>query len=41
MKAINGEQEEYLIAEIVISGITTGFLLNKAIRYVQLIYFKH
>jgi hypothetical protein len=36
MKAVNGESEEYLVAEIIISGITTGFLLNKVIRYASL-----
>jgi hypothetical protein len=36
MKAVNGESEKYLIAEIIVSGITTGFLLNKAIRYAGL-----
>jgi membrane protein CcdC involved in cytochrome C biogenesis len=40
MKAVNGEQEKYLIAEIIISGITTGFLVNKVIHYMRLIYFK-
>jgi membrane protein CcdC involved in cytochrome C biogenesis len=40
MKAVNDELEKYLIAEIIISGITTGFLVNKVIRYVRLIYFK-
>jgi membrane protein CcdC involved in cytochrome C biogenesis len=36
MKAVNSELEKYLIAEIIISGITTGFLLNKIIRYAGL-----
>jgi hypothetical protein len=33
MRAVNGESEKYLIAEIIVSGITTGFLLNKAVQY--------
>jgi membrane protein CcdC involved in cytochrome C biogenesis len=37
MRAVNGELEKYLIAEIIISGTTTGFLLNKIIRYAGLI----
>jgi hypothetical protein len=36
MRAVNGELEKYLIAEIIISGIATGFLLNKIIRYAGL-----
>jgi membrane protein CcdC involved in cytochrome C biogenesis len=36
MKAVNGELEKYLIAEIIISGIMMGFLLNKVIRYAGL-----
>jgi hypothetical protein len=38
MKAVNGEQEKYLIAEIIISGITTGFLVNKAMQCIKLFY---
>jgi hypothetical protein len=37
MKAVHGELEKYLIAEISISGITSGFFANKAIRYVRLL----
>jgi membrane protein CcdC involved in cytochrome C biogenesis len=40
MKAVNGELEKYLIAEIIISGITSGFLVNKAIHYARLICVK-
>jgi hypothetical protein len=40
MKAVNDELEKYLIAEIIISDITTGFFLNKVIRYGMLICLK-
>jgi hypothetical protein len=40
MKAMGGELEKYLIAEIIVSGVTTGFFLNKIIRYAGLICFK-
>jgi membrane protein CcdC involved in cytochrome C biogenesis len=40
MKAVNGESEKYLIAEIIFSGITTSFFLNKVIRYARLIGLK-
>ncbi|MDR2781211.1 MAG: hypothetical protein LBB21_01990 [Holosporaceae bacterium] len=41
MKAVNGESEEYLVAEIIASGIATGFLFNQVVRYMQLMYLKH
>jgi ABC-type bacteriocin/lantibiotic exporter with double-glycine peptidase domain len=37
MKAVNGERESYLGAEILISGITSGFFVNKVIRCVKLL----
>jgi hypothetical protein len=40
MKAVHSELEKYLIAEIIFSGITTGFFLNKIVRYARLICLK-
>jgi hypothetical protein len=35
MKVVHGELEKYLIAEIIGSGITSGFFLNKAMQYIK------
>jgi hypothetical protein len=37
MKAVHGESKKYLIAEVIISGITSGFFANKAIQYIRLL----
>ncbi|MDR0631785.1 MAG: hypothetical protein LBF54_00865 [Holosporaceae bacterium] len=38
MKAVHGELEKYLVAEIIISGITSGFFANKVIQCLRLLH---